>query len=224
LHIGAGSTPSPGEIDMPVLKDVGDYPIVPGSSLKGVLRSELERFLKAVFNDGKKTDAVVTIIFGPSPKLTKDYGFASSIRIRDATAKERRTFIRDGVRIDIGTRKAATGGKYDIEVMPRGTEFTGTIVIENPDINFNGKVYKNAKLGALLSIVDFFNKTNASLGGAVSRGFGEIDITLENFRSYTPDDYLAGNKEGNPNVNTHEAIEKWKEFIHDFKTIINKEG
>lgn len=217
LHIGAGSTSSPGEVDMPVLKDIDDYPIVPGSSLKGVLRSDLERFLNAVFDDRRTADAIVAILFGPSPRLTKQYGFASSIRIRDATAKERRTFIRDGVRIDLGTRKAAAHGKYDIEVVPRGTEFIGTLVIENPDIKYNGETYKNAKLGALLQIVDFFNITNASLGGAVSRGFGEVEISLKKIRLYKPDDYLAGNRDGDLNVNQEEAIKTWKDFILGLK-------
>ena len=53
IFIGKGSEGfDPTEIDSPVLKDYKENPIIPGSSLKGVLRSTVERILSnEIFNE-----------------------------------------------------------------------------------------------------------------------------------------------------------------------------
>ncbi|MEA1985258.1 MAG: RAMP superfamily CRISPR-associated protein, partial [Euryarchaeota archaeon] len=109
LHIGGHTTIEPAEVDNPVIKDTDGYPIIPGSSLKGVLRTEMERLLRSlgldicdVFdnkNRGGCNECAVCCLFGG-----KD--LASSIRIRDAVADHKRTLIRDGVAIDRKARKA----------------------------------------------------------------------------------------------------------------------
>jgi CRISPR-associated RAMP protein (TIGR02581 family) len=47
LHIGAGRALGTGVSDLPVLKDIQGTPFIPGSSLKGVLRSTVEAFLRS---------------------------------------------------------------------------------------------------------------------------------------------------------------------------------
>jgi CRISPR-associated RAMP protein (TIGR02581 family) len=49
LHIGKGRALDPVASDLPVLKDRSGNPFIPGSSLKGVLRSNLEAWLRAFF-------------------------------------------------------------------------------------------------------------------------------------------------------------------------------
>jgi CRISPR-associated RAMP protein (TIGR02581 family) len=49
LHIGKGRALDPTASDLPVLKDRSGNPFIPGSSLKGVLRSNLEAWLRAFF-------------------------------------------------------------------------------------------------------------------------------------------------------------------------------
>lgn len=49
LHIGKGRALDPVASDLPVLKDRNGNPFIPGSSLKGVLRSNLEAWLRAFF-------------------------------------------------------------------------------------------------------------------------------------------------------------------------------
>lgn len=47
IHIGKGQEGfNPTEVDSPVLKDSNGMPLIPGSSLKGVLRSTVERILQ----------------------------------------------------------------------------------------------------------------------------------------------------------------------------------
>ncbi|MEM2913995.1 MAG: CRISPR-associated RAMP protein Csx7, partial [Candidatus Bathyarchaeia archaeon] len=54
LHIGAGRTIGTSGSDLPVLKDLNGSPFIPGSSLKGVLRSNTEAFLRS-FQGSTKT-------------------------------------------------------------------------------------------------------------------------------------------------------------------------
>jgi CRISPR-associated protein Csm3 len=223
LHIGGHGTTAPAEVDSPVIKNNNDYPIIPGSSLKGVLRTELERLLKGLDIDvctvpdvckTKKriveTECPVCLLFGGGE-------LAGSVRIKDATANRQKTSIRDGVAIERKTRKAKAGAKYDIEVVPQGTEFEGEIIIEN--LSLMGNSY--AKLGGLLSLIDFFNACSGSIGHAISRGFGQVNIKINNFRILTAEDYLEGNFDGmvfsprDPGFADmkKQAIDEWSNYL-----------
>ena len=225
LRIGGHGSTAPGEVDNPVIKNSEGYPIIPGSSLKGVLRTETEKLLRTIIGEenvcspdnlckskkSKRTEECpVCLLFGGAE-------MAGSIRIRDATTESQKTYIRDGVKIERETRKAKDGGYYDIEVVPSGTVFKGEIMIENPTLNGN----EYAKLGALLSTIDFFNATSRTLGGAVSRGFGEVRIKRTKIREFTPQDYLNGNYDGKETFVTdkeiEEVIETWKNYINQLK-------
>lgn len=48
LRIGAGRSSEPIGSDLPVIKDALGRPLIPGSSLKGALRSRLESFLRGI--------------------------------------------------------------------------------------------------------------------------------------------------------------------------------
>ncbi len=227
LHIGGHGTTAPAEVDSPVLKNDGDFPIIPGSSLKGVLRTEMERLLK-----GLKIDActVPDVCMSPRRKVESEcpvcmlFGgaeLAGSIRIKDATANSKKTVIRDGVAIERKTRKAKGGAKYDIEAVPQGTEFYGEVTIENLDVKDN----RNAKLGAFLSLVDFFNSCSGGIGHATSRGFGQINIGIDNFKIITAEDYLSGKYDGAVyssgktefNTMKEEAIASWSAYLKSIK-------
>ena len=228
LHIGGHTTIEPSEVDSPVLKNTAGYPIIPGSSLKGVLRTELERLLRGLGVDGvctpdnlcrtknsknKDKECPICLVFGGAE-------MAASIRIKDSTTKHKKTLIRDGVAIDRQNRKARKGGKYDIEVVPKGTVFTGTLSVENSGL---GKC-EHAKLGALLSLIGFFNSCSGSIGHAVSRGFGEVKIDVEKINVITAQDYLNGEYDGieylKDNLEYAElksnAIADWSEYINDY--------
>lgn len=206
MHIGARESTAPVSVDNPVLKDSGGHPIVPGSSVKGVLRSELEKLLRAHLNGDEKAAKERTAeLFGGT--IGKE-SYASSIKVRDAMSQTTKTLVRDGVRIDPKTRKASPRGRFDLEVVPKGVTFRGKIVIENPGLG--GKQY--AKLGALLATLGFFNATNSSLGGASSRGYGEVEISITGMREFTKEDYVKANREGQP-LDTRD----WDRYIRDWQ-------
>ena len=218
LHIGGHNTIEPAEVDNPVLKNSEGYPIIPGSSLKGVLRSDIERLLNGlninvcdVFNkieQGGCNSCPVCIFFGGRD-------LASSIRIKDATAQIRKTLVRDHVAIK--RKERIQENKYDTEAVPKGVKFTGTITIENTGINTDDF----GKLGALLSIIDFFNACNGNIGHAASRGFGQVKIGVDKINVVTAQDYLDGKYEGvaymkeNPEYNElkSNAINDWTEYL-----------
>ncbi|WP_367343814.1 RAMP superfamily CRISPR-associated protein [Methanomethylovorans sp.] len=223
LHIGGHTTTEPADVDNPVIKNADSYPIIPGSSLKGVLRTEMERLLRGLNLDIKVCDIFISgkgrggCNVCPVCKLFGGNELASSIRIKDATANSKRTMLRDGVAIDRKKRKAKDGGKYDIEVVPKGTLFTGTCTIENTKLG----IYDHAKLGAFLSLLDFFNECSGSIGHASSRGFGEVKITVTDINLITAQDYLDGRytgtnyAPGSPEYNElkDDAINDWSGYI-----------
>lgn len=221
LHIGSHGTTEPASVDLPVIKDLEGIPYIPGSSLKGVLRTEIERLLRSLGEiDGKNPRSCE-----PDPKLMCGEGeectacilfgglsLAASVKVHDATTTSKKNLIRDGVRIDRKTGKAASGAKYDLEVVPRGTVFYGRMMVENPDLAVydiekkDEKIvswkriadgsFKMGKLGALLSTIQFFNATSRRLGGSTSRGYGEVLIIPTAVRMFTADDYLEGRMDG----------------------------
>ncbi len=72
LHIGAGASVS--AVDLPIQRErTTQYPIVPGSGLKGVLRSQ-----------STCDEAAKTIIFGPDPEERKAHEHAGAITVSDA--------------------------------------------------------------------------------------------------------------------------------------------
>lgn len=207
LHIGGRGSSGPSDVDLPVLRNNNDYPVIPGSSIKGVLRTELERLLRGCSVDvctipdvcyssrwlsdnperkGKEVDpCLVCQIFGSG-------GNSSPVRVRDATAAGKMTVVRDGVAIYRKTRKAAKGSKYDLEAVPKGTVFSGKVTVEN--CTLYGKEY--ARLGGLLSLVEFFNACAGTMGHSVSRGYGEVEINIKDISVISAEDYLNGKCSG----------------------------
>jgi len=216
LHIGGHATTAPGEVDLPVLKNPDGFPVIPGSSLKGVLRTELERLMKgAGIRDvcsfprvcGKPEKGVQQKSHNvgkddtyscPICQLFGGMNLAGSVRIHDATSSSRKTGIRDHVGIDRRTRKGVTSAKFDIETVPMGSFFSGSIVIENLDLMSEDgqKSFESAKLGGFISLVNFFNVCSGRIGGAGSRGYGQVELIIEEIRILTADDYLKGNFNG----------------------------
>jgi len=75
--------------------------------------------------------------------------------------------VRDGVAIDRDSQTAASGRKYDFEVVPSGTTFGLELVVENPD---------DLDLGILYLGLRELAQGQALLGGITSRGLGRVSI------------------------------------------------
>lgn len=200
LHVGAGKVSDPTAADLPVLRDALGDPYIPGSSLKGVLRSSLEALLRAIderpdwwscdpFEDpclderGDPGEAcTVCRLFGSRAA-------AGGVLVRDlylrreAGSRARPIGRRDGVGIDRDLRTAAERILYDFEAVRRGVRFDLEIVLENA-----GEVERGLLAGAL----DLLDSGVRGLGGKAARGLGRVAVCIESIETQFAKDLLSG--------------------------------
>jgi CRISPR type III-A-associated RAMP protein Csm3 len=198
LHIGsAKSDIDIGEVELPILKDVQDQPYIPGSSIKGRVRSEAERIARTENMphcsppDTRNMCGTISpdklciccSIFGTAGDRIS---VASKVRFRDAypTEKVPETMIRAGIAMDRSTGSASRAKLYTIEAVPAETKFRFEIVGENL------APQEMKMLKAALS-----SATDTALGGSTSRGMGKIDLILESATVKTSKVYLGEEKE-----------------------------
>lgn len=214
IHIGSGQENfDPVLVDNGVVRNHKGEPFIPGSSLKGVIRSYVERILKSeVYKDFKsclivndpcilekdikkiKREELILEdeaeeIYSKLCDVCKIFGcnyFASKLQIRDANLKSGENVyidMRDGVAIDRDTGTAAHGKNYDFECVSAGTRFDFYMSVDN--IEEKHEVI-------LKLIVSMLKNGEIRVGGKTSAGLGSIElqdykvckITAENIRTY----------------------------------------
>lgn len=177
-----------GGIDNPIIRDpVTKLPYIPGSSLKGKLRSLLEYSTGRIGQDGMpctcgQQDCMVCRIFGPHRNTNHDLG-PTRIIVRDAPLSDEsreklRPLLEEGVNyaelkrenwIDRRTGVAGRGGLRAQERVPAGTKF---------DFNIHVRVFQGDDEE---KIVGFIKRglellTSEYLGGSGTRGYGWVDV------------------------------------------------
>ena len=212
LHIGgADDAMKIGGVDSPVIKRevfcnekgiVGfgkEYnkkitePYIPGSSLKGKIRSLLEHYFRLIdpngeglvvdssskFGDSKKRDLIVKL-FGESASQDKSPNITRLV-FRDAFITEdiRQLFLENKISLSeekfenvIDRRKGTTiqGGLRQIERVPSGVEFNFGVSLRVFEGD-NKNLFENTlKLGLKLLELD-------ALGGSGSRGYGKVEFS-----------------------------------------------
>lgn len=182
LHIGASKEFAPiGAVDSPFIRDpFTRQPIIPGSSLKGKIRTLLARSLSKDYILNKIDDDPYSVqrLFGSANESNKG-GVASRLQFFDIRMTE--TSLKQFDKLDMDTyigevkfengidRVTATANPRQIERVPAGVEFAFRLVynIENPD-----EVTEDVKLladGLKLLQMDY-------LGGSGSRGYGRVSL------------------------------------------------
>mgnify|MGYP001771061691 FL=1 len=165
--------------DLPLLRDPLGRPLIPGSSLKGVLRSSAERLLRGIRQDlacdilakdyclaGTRTpsdEQLETLCW--TCRLFGNPAKAGRLVCFDLVADQDRTIVRDGVAIDRAELKAKHGAKFDYEVCPPGTVFRGRIRLDDPE---------PGDVGLLAGLLDLMDAGLITVGGGVSRGLGQL--------------------------------------------------
>lgn len=197
LHVGSRRSLGSMESDNPVIKDHRGRPLIPGSSLKGVLRSAIEAALRGLGvswvcspSDGqycidkeqgdKKQWSDTQYVLQCACPVCRLFGapyLASRIRIEDLEVSddwnESLYSLRDGVAIDRDTRTAAHGKKFDFETVPAGTAFSFRIAITNP---------RDYEIGMLALALDLLNQGFIFIGGNTSRGLGRVSLKISGIR------------------------------------------
>ncbi len=191
LHVGTGR-PGRAASDHGVLLDPDGRPVIPGSSLKGVLRSTAESLaghlgMKACFlageagcatgNTSREKDLrdrleaagpseVASILAEAFCDVCLLFGsplVASRVRLVDASTDWKgMPEVRDGVSLDRDSRTARPGLKFDFEVIPAGVSFAFELRATNL-----GRRERALLWAALREWSRGF-----ALGGKVSRGLG----------------------------------------------------
>jgi len=181
LHIGASSDFAPiGAVDSPFLRDpMTKQPIIPGSSLKGKIRTLLARSFSTdeyFLNKIDEDSPVIQRLFGSAAQSGAG-GLGARLQFSDIRmtpeslaqfgSMELDTYIGEIKFENSINRATAVANPRQIERLPAGTEFAFTLVynIERPaelmeDMQILGK-------GLRLLQMDY-------LGGHGSRGYGRV--------------------------------------------------
>lgn len=195
LRIGAGKDLGAAATDLPLLRDGNGDPYLPGSSFKGALRSGLERVLRGVNSprlracdpfeapcapsfheeEGRRVPVQYDLaaleeklcrtcqIFGSQHLAGRIY--ILDLRHREGGPAE----LRDGVGIDRDLGTAASGVKYNLEVLPPGSRFDFELMLENADDVQRALVWVG---------LDLVNAGEIRLGGLTSRGLGRVRLEV----------------------------------------------
>lgn len=180
-----------GGMDNPIIRDpVDKLPYLPGSSLKGKLRSLLEYKYDRVGQEGRPCGCAqplgtcpVCTIFGPHMKPAHNLG-PSRIILRDAAMSEEsrsrleKLQTEEGLQfaevkteniIDRRTNIARHGGLRTQERVPKGTEF---------DLNISLRVFEGddekMMVDYVLEAIDLLQQDY--LGGSGTRGYGWVEV------------------------------------------------
>lgn len=189
LSIGAGKSALRGGVDNPVVR-IDEMPYIPGSSLKGVLRSEAERYVKSSLpsefmcnildpNDERTGElarkqtlkesyepCVVCRIFG-GPTL------ASHLIIYNALPYPPfRTETKTSVSISRVTGAQYPGRLFDIEYIVPFTKFKFKMHVDNIDLRG-----KSIEAKIVSHLLDVLAKGQVWLGGRKSVGMGNVKLT-----------------------------------------------
>jgi CRISPR-associated protein Csm3 len=198
LHVGVGRDHIEiGGIDLPVIKEaIDDTPYIPGSSLKGKLRSLLEWKLGCIEDDGSPwgfdrrrslTDPVtdpVLRIFGTTHKEWR--GGPTRLIVRDAPldsawAEEVRgrglllTEEKMEVSINRLEGKAASAGPRTSERVPAGARFPFEMTYRVFSFDGDGGAKDRELLNHLFTALRMLELD--ALGGSGSRGYGRVRVT-----------------------------------------------
>lgn len=194
LAIHSGKSSAYSVLDQPVVR-IGGTPVIPGSSLKGALRSITESLFSkhnikvcipeaSIPKDIKKNRRVGEYVNSlgrlspcdPSKNKTvcsvcEIFGSASlSGRTIFADARPSSTVLpikRNHVALTRDTKSQADGSLMEFEAIDKDAEFVGTIRVINPE---------TWQIGAIISALDTLKMMG--LGSKKTAGYGEIDVKI----------------------------------------------
>lgn len=193
LHIGGSSEQIDiGGVDLPVIKHpISGEPYIPGSSLKGKMRSQLEKKLGKYDAKGEpcgcgEASCMICTVFGAHKNVRHNLG-ATRIMVRDASlSDESRKLYGDLIKEkglpyiekkieNIVNRKTGTAEHpRSQERVPAGAKFDFEIVLQLYENDDENKIIEFVKEG-LKEVQQTY------LGGFGSRGSGQVKFICKDF-------------------------------------------
>jgi len=179
LHVG-GAGGGMG-IDLQVARDGAGRVVLPGTSLAGVIRSWVGQELDV-------SDKQMSLAFGCTPPRggyrstpVADRAAASLFMVDDAPAIDHVGIeIRDHVGIDRRTGTAATGIKYDRQVVPSSTRFEFRLQLDLPNDTTDASACRAVIAHIAKALVD----GEIRIGAASTRGLGRVQLLAPQVRSF----------------------------------------
>jgi CRISPR-associated RAMP protein (TIGR02581 family) len=201
LHIGAGGSLEPVGSDNPVLRDIYGKPYIPGSSFKGILRSLVERLIRAINPDRREgiwsCDIIQKECVNDKDRkelkecIKDDEEFTiglvkqscSVCRLFGSPWLASKVFIKDLYCIDSSWLgfievRDGVGIDRDTETAADKRKYDYEIVPRNTEFDLE-MVVENAddvEVGLLFVGLREIEKGYASLGGMGSRGLGKVRL------------------------------------------------
>ena len=190
MHIGASDGfAAIGAIDSPVAKDaVSDLPYIPGSTLKGKIRSLLAKACNEnpVINRDEDHERI-TRLFGTSKSVKDGYPKPSRLIFSDAVMSNEAELISMGALSATEAKEensidplTAIANPRQIERVIRGAKFPLNIIYNMDNESEFEEDMETLALGLKLLQYDY-------LGGHGSRGYGKVAISIESMDRVTGD-------------------------------------
>lgn len=201
LHIGGNSTEMGiGGADSIVIRDpMTNRPLIPGSSLRGKMRSLVEKcrnefdFVsdngKFKGNPGKNPEQITTKLFGvsagereaiPQRLIVRDAALANPEELENAKNTDMpMTEVKTEVAID---RVTSSANPRQIERVPAGAEFSFELVL-----NLYGQDNQSEYLPLVFESMQLLQ--DDYLGGHGARGYGRVKFLIEELSVKSAEDY-----------------------------------
>ena len=166
FNIGMGATLDT-FIDIPFQKTViegKEYLLIPGSSIKGVLRKNIQSQEKLLNKKGIKAN--IETIFGKSKREGKLMARTTILPLSEEIGNKLYELPR--IRINIKTNRTAEGALFFQEALLPETEIAFKLQIQNPTVH---------EMKAILIGINEFNYQKFGKGGAVE----VVKVTIQNY-------------------------------------------
>ena len=192
MDIGGGNDYAPiGSVDSPFVRDaLTQEPIIPGSSLKGKIRTLLARYRSKqyILNSITEDDEIIKRLFGStSPQVI------SRLQFQDLFVSEESKLLFESIETDtyMGevkfentiNRVSSVAMPRQIERVPAGTKFVFQLVYTVIDETEIEEDLKTLRAGIKLLELDY-------LGGHGTRGYGRVSIENIKVTSFPDNDTL----------------------------------
>jgi CRISPR-associated protein Csm3 len=218
LHIGARREAMKiGGIDLPVVRDpITEFPYVPGSSLKGKMRSLLERKMnKSLRNIGTPKNPVhIHVCTEENCEICRLFGSTPPPRRKEEEEEEKNIPSRLAVR-DLFLTKDSKDKLEDIETGLRYTEWKFENAIDRITSAANPRQIERVPAGSVFQLEIIYTVENKEhlkedlknllsamrlleddyLGGHGSRGYGKVKFELSKIEYRKGDWYATGKNE-----------------------------
>lgn len=191
MHIGGSNAYSAiGTPDSPVIRSALDgRPIVPGSSLKGKLRTLLASVIdnEYQYKDPSKDDDRIKRLFGTSASKDSENTELSKLQFADAYVKTNQKELTEIKFENTIPRGNCTANPRQIERVVPGVVFETVIVYQETNPEETEEDLKNLAKGMRLLQYDY-------LGGHGTRGYGRVSFKNISVKCLGSDDNISKNE------------------------------